>query len=322
MGNDNVTVEKVDITGVRELIQAHMRDTGVSQALVARQSGVGGSTLSQFLTGDYQGRQDTVAVKLSRYLQRRRTSDHARALMPVAPEWVQTPTSQKIWEGVVYCHNYGDLGIVFGGAGFGKTRTLEHYALTNPRVWIITASPALNTVSALMDAAAMAVGFRNLRMSAARLQREVIATIKGTGGLLVVDEAQHLEKEPLEQLRSIHDVARVGLVLAGNAEIYKRIYGNSGNGFAQLFSRVAYRVPLVKPLPGDVKAIAGIYGIDDDDTLAFLEQVAAKPGALRMVVKVCRLATALSPEGVDRTAVQAAYEQLQPAELDLLERAA
>lgn len=311
MGNDKVTPATIDVTAVREAVQRFMRESGASQNQVAKESGVGASTLSQFLSGEYSGRTDKVAVTLFRYLNRRRKGDEARALMPVAPQWVETPTAKKIWAGLSYAHNYADIALVYGGAGFGKTSTLKQYALVNGRVWTVTTTPATRSVAYLMEDLAMAVGFRNFRMSTARLQREIVAKISGTGGLLVIDEAQHLIKESLEQIRSIFDASGIGLVLSGNAEVFNRLYGGGSNGFAQLFSRVSYRVALKRPLPGDVKAIAGIYGVEDEDTLSLLEDVARKPGALRMVVKICRLATALSPEGIDRAAIMSAYEQLQ-----------
>ncbi len=301
----------VDIDAVRRAIQAYIHDTGVSQTQVAKEAGIGVSTMSQFLAGEYAGRNDRVANDLFRWLNRRRTGDQARAMMPVVPTWVETRTAQRIWSALSYSHVHADIGVIYGGAGLGKTSTIREYARVNPRVYVVTVTPATSSVGLLLEAIAIAVGLRDVPLHPARLERAIVRVFTGTGALLVLDEAQHLTKQALEAARSVHDVAEIGLVLSGNAAVYNRLYGGGANGFAQLFSRVGRRLALVRPLEGDVRKIGEIYGIRDEATFAVLEDIGRKPGALRMVVKVCRLATALSPDRLDRSAIEAAFEELQ-----------
>src|ERR1035437_1267786 len=49
----------------------------------------------------------------------------------------------------------------------------------------------------------------------------------GTGGLLVIDEAQHLSVAALDQIRSIHDATDLGIALVGNQQVYARLTGGN-----------------------------------------------------------------------------------------------
>lgn len=74
-------------SAIRELIDSK----AISGAALARETGTSTATVSQFLNGKYKGDNDTVAASLNTAgkPQRRKTS------LPVAPDFVETPTSQK-----------------------------------------------------------------------------------------------------------------------------------------------------------------------------------------------------------------------------------
>lgn len=64
--------------------------------------------------------------------------------------------------------------------------------------------------------------------------RATSSRLKGTQGLLIVDEAQHLSAGAIDQLRAVHDRAEVGLALLGNEEVWSRIDGGGRKAQAQL----------------------------------------------------------------------------------------
>jgi DNA transposition AAA+ family ATPase len=186
----------------------------------------------------------------------------------------------------------GDLGCIYGGAGLGKTVSLHAYADANPNCWIVTMSPAHGGVSSALEEIAETIGLRGIPGRAARLQRELINRFRNTGGLLVIDEAQHLNMRSLEAIRAIHDATGIGLVLCGNEAVFGKLTGGSREAvFAQLFSRLGKRLRLTRPSVGDVEALADYFGVKGSNERRLLTEIAGRPGALRGVVKVLRLAS-------------------------------
>jgi len=187
------------------------------------------------------------------------------------------------------------IAVIYGGAGVGKTKALLKYAEKYPNVWVVTMSPATASVAAALEEIALGLGLRGLPGRAARLQREIIRRLRDTKGVLIVDEAQHLFVSTLEAIRAIHDATEIGLVLCGNESVYSRLTGGSRTAiFAQLYSRVGKRLHLARSTSADVEELASAFGISGDEEVKALENIAQKPGALRGVVNVLRLASILA----------------------------
>jgi hypothetical protein len=121
-------------------------------------------------------------------------------------------------------------------------------------------TPGHAGVTAALEEVALAVGLRDMPQSPARIHREVVARLKGTGGLVVVDEAQHLSVAALDALRSIHDAAGVGLALVGNDLVYGRMVGNRAAYLDRLFSRIGKRVRISGATQADIEAVARAAG--------------------------------------------------------------
>ncbi|MFZ5059001.1 AAA family ATPase, partial [Klebsiella pneumoniae] len=85
------------------------------------------------------------------------------------------------------------------------------------------------------------------------LARALRRRLDGTQGLIIIDEADHLGAEALEELRLLQEATRVGLVLMGNHRVYSNMTGgNRTVEFARLFSRIAKRVAINKTKKADV----------------------------------------------------------------------
>lgn len=284
------TTETVDT--VRDSIQHLLndQDTQISQAQVARETGISPAALSAWLKGTYKGDNRAVEEKLQIWLLSRNRRSIATQTMPTAPLWIDTPTARKVFAVLAFAQMAGDLGCVYGGAGLGKTVTLRAYAEQNPNVWVVTMSPAHAGVSGALEEIAETIGLRGIPGRAARLQRELTRRLQGTGGLLIIDEAQHLGMRCLESIRALHDATGVGVVLCGNESVFARLTGGSREAtFAQLFSRLGKRLRLTHPTKGDVDAMADYFQVKGSEERRMLAEIAGKPGALRGVVKTLRL---------------------------------
>jgi hypothetical protein len=213
-----------------------------------------------------------------------------------------------------YAQMAGDMAVIYGGAGLGKTTAAREYARRYPSVWLATMHPACSGVAMALEEVAMALGVRDLPTGAAKTLRLIIQRVAGSGGLIIVDEAQHLSAQALDALRTVHDATGVGMALMGNEMVFARLTGgNRAPYLDRLYSRIGKRVRLVEPMERDVRALADAFGITGG-ALDMLERVARKAGALRTVVKVARLAAMMAGEAqVEGRHVAAAWQDLQGA---------
>lgn len=290
------------MTKVFEEVRA-MIAGGITQAQVAREAGISSAVLSQALAGTYPGDVEKVAAKLAAWLDARR--ERAQSGLPPAAGFVSTPTAGRIMAALAYAQMAGDVAVIYGAAGVGKTMAAQQYAASRPAVWMATMSPGHAGVTACLEEVALAVGIRDVPQAPAKILREVAARVRGTGGLIVVDEAQHLGVAALDALRAIHDATGIGLALLGNDMVYGRMTGGSRAAYLdRLFSRIGRRLRVAAATQEDVAAVAAQYGANA--SWRAVRDVALKAGfgALRALTKTLRLAAMMA---------QAAGEQLAEA---------
>lgn len=204
-------------------------------------------------------------------------------------EFVETETSKQILNALTYAMVNNDLAVIYGWPGLGKTRTISHFVehIENAKsghVWLCTISPSVKTVVPMLGAIGEAVGVVARRTGARELFDRICSRLATTKRcLLVIDEAQHLDQDALEEIRAIHDSSGAGIALVGNDLVYKRLVKHP-----QIHSRIGLRLPLPRPLEADVQAlvVARVGKAADDSAIELLEEIATLPGALRLVVKV------------------------------------
>lgn len=286
-------------------------DSGeVSQSRVAKESGVSATTLSQVLAGKYAADPAAVLDKLAAWLSARR--ERAAAMLPMLPGFVNTPTAGRVMAALAYAQMAADVAVIYGAAGVGKTTAIAEYARTRPSVWVATMTPGHAGVTACLEEVAMAVGLKDMPQSPARIHREIVARVRDTGGIVVVDEAQHLGVAALDALRSIHDAAGVGLALCGNDMLYARMTGGTRAAYLdRLFSRIGKRLSIRKATDADIEAVAKAAG---GEAWAAVMQAGRQPGALRLVVKTLRLAQMMAQaagEALSSAHVAAAMRDLE-----------
>lgn len=281
------------LAALRAEATAAIKADALSVQRAAREVGVGGSTLSAWLNGTYSGDDDAVGAKVGAWLDARRARAATRAAMPRDPGFVPTPSARAFLGVLDHAQHTPDLALVSGGAGVGKTTAAREYARTNPNVFLLTAQPAMRDAGPRMvlDELAEALGVREAR-SSQKIVRALVARLRDTRALVVIDEAQNLSTRALDQVRSVHDLAEVGVALVGNEEVHGRLEGTARTpDYAQLFSRVGMRISRPASRSEDVEALLDAWGVArEGDVRPVLRDVARECGALRGAVKTLRLA--------------------------------
>lgn len=300
-----------DPSDLRERVRSVL-GSGLSQRRAAAEIGISDAALSQWLAGKYRGDGAAVAASVERWLAARTEREALDELLPARPEWVETPTARRVLAGLTYAQMAGDVAVVYGGAGCGKTVAARRYAAEHPNVWVATMTASTRAWGPCLARVALACGLRSRQALAWRLEAELLEKLAGTRGLLLVDEAQHLELRALEGLRGLHDAAGVGLALVGNEMVYARLTGGRrAADFAQLYSRIGKRVRLVRPTQADVARLLSAWKVRGTAEREELLGIARSPGGLRSVVKCLRLASLIAEGSRVRVShIRAAWRDL------------
>ena len=310
-GTDPSPVWK-EIEDLRERARRAIQAGGLSQKRASVEIGISDAALSQWLKGKYQGDQGAIREKVDRWLESRAKRVELTSSMAAFPKWVETPTAGRILSALTYAQVAGDIAVVYGGAGTGKTAAARHYAGSHPNVWVVTMTASTRNWGPCLARVALACGIRALNWYAWRTEAELVERLKDTHGLLVIDEAQHLETRALEGLRGLHDASGIGLSLVGNDLVYARLTGGRRTAeYAQLFSRIGKRVRLTRPTTGDVDALLRAWFVQGRKEREQLIRIARSPGGLRGLTKTLRLA------GVFADGEALTVRHLQPAWRDL-----
>lgn len=290
----------IDIVEVRRRMNEVKAAEGLTWGDIENGSGVKKGTLSTFATDKYAGDNERVAAMVQRWLQSREAAASVAATLPSVPGFRPTPSATEILSVLRYAQAAPGLCVIVGVPGIGKTSTFDYYRETTSNVFKITLEPNVKTVYGLLTLMCETLGVSE--KNAAMLSRRIQATLEHKDALIIVDEAQHATMDVLEQLRAFSDTARVGLVLGGNHSILTKIAGGSARGrYAQLSSRVDMKVILNTPRRGDVEALADAWDVSADEERGFLHRIAGKPGGLRNITKMIRIATLLAQgEEVER----------------------
>ena len=280
---------------LRDAVRAALLRAGMTQERIARHAGVSGSTLSQWLNGKYTGDNTALERRIASWVAepQNKFDDHCGPI----PTWVQTPTAQAIEGALNYARSRPSIAVVYGGAGVGKTTAIWRYARDSKDVWIFEASKSrASMLEALRAVYELMTGYKCEEKRSSTISRMILERLQWwcrDRGLLVVDEAQHLTIDAIEEFRALHDSAGIGLVLAGNESVYAQLTGRTRRAeFAQLFSRVGKRLRLDKPTAEDVLAILQAWRVEGAKEREFCQQIASMPGGLRGLTNVLVDATA------------------------------
>ena len=269
----------VDIEEMREWANAEKLRRGYSWSQFSNVTGIPSGTLSPFCSNGYNGNNETIARRIFRYRQMLEAQSSQSSGLPVEPGYFETPTSLRL-RALLVIAQMGRITLGATSAGTGKTMTIRHYQASASNVWVATMKPTTKTLNAMIGEVMRAIGGSAKTGWTRQLSHQVADMVSGKRGLLVIDEANNLELEAIEEIRSWHDATGVGVCFLGNEELLMRIEGGpKRDAYARLNSRIAQRHIQSLPLEGDVEAFCDAWGIQDSGSRRFLGQIALTPGA-------------------------------------------
>lgn len=263
-----------------------METRGLQQKQAAQMLGVSVATVSLYLKGQYAGDVASLDQKVNEMIARYKEKVSEAKY---SSEFVSTLTARRGMDVIKYAHIEGELNVIYGAAGLGKTQMLKQYAKENSGAVLIEVDSSC-VPKTLLKRIAKAIGATDTGTNDTLLEA-ITAKLKGSERVLLVDEAELLSTRSLEFIRRIHDFTGVGVVLAGMPRLLINLKGKN-NELAQLYSRVSFALDLGNQLPASDLALLAENALgtsEYNDTL-----LSAAKGNARRLSKLMR--------GVVRTA--------------------
>nr|WP_124705251.1 AAA family ATPase [Sulfuriferula multivorans]GBL46465.1 DNA transposition protein \ len=215
------------------------------------------------------------------------------------PGRVETSVMQSVFKGFKMARRVPAMVDICVPAGAGKTQALDEYinrcrkeeGLDCP-VWSVGLSEFGLTTRAVLSMIAANVDSQ-YRHDKSRNDFEIDFHIeektRGLGGILIIDEAQHLADAKLEHgirivngLRRYVDKGLFGIALLNNGEVYRRI---SGGKHDQLLSRMKeWRVEVKSVTEHDIDLVMAAWGVSGKEEREWCVERGTGPGQLRAMV--------------------------------------
>ncbi len=261
-----------------------MQQAGKSQRQIAKETGLSTSIISQFLDGTYKGNNEKVSQVIRQYLtvgmERMKNVQGTRFY----PELYNTV---NVLFACSHAHRRNDMSLVSGDAGAGKTTALEYYRDHNAGVIMVTANSCTTSATAVLKLIADQIG-KQMDYRRSVLMTELVTQLEGSSRLIIIDEADHLTLQALQAVRNLNDLAKVGIVLAGNDKIYRQMLaGQRGHEFDQIRTRIIVRKRVENNYT--VEEMQHIFPGTSEDCLSFLIKT-ANYESLRTAIKLYDIA--------------------------------
>ena len=223
---------------------AETAGAGLSKNAAAKQIGLSGSTLSQWLNDTYPGDVPAVERKIAIWLQTRREAQRRSFAAAGLDSHRELAVTDQVMTALSHAQAVGDVVLVHGQSGAGKSWAAQHYCRTHSSAHYVSMTCAVRGLPGLLGRVGVAVGVGATHGSALDAESAIIARLQDRGALLVVDEAHHLTAKLLDELRCIRDVAGCGLALIGDDSVRMTLAR-----CPQIVGRIGFRVGI--PLPSE-----------------------------------------------------------------------
>lgn len=223
------------VTEIKSLIDAGK----YTQSAIAKSIDVSATTLSQFLAGNYPGKKEPIVNALESFLNNHRDRENLKSFKV---SFIKSSFSERVIEGAKICQIENEIGVCVGSAGMGKTESVREFIRKNPNDILIEVDPAI-TAKSLFQELVKKTGAPDSPTNLHDMFESCVEKLKGTGRLIILDEAENLSYKALELIRRLHDKAGVGVFLVGLPRLISNLRGKKGE-YAQLYSRVSLLIHL------------------------------------------------------------------------------
>lgn len=268
----------------------------ISNGEVAKRAEIPGSTYSEVKRFTYAGNYAPYAEKLRRWIQAEETRLETETASLPELGFIMTSMAEKMLTAMRFAQARPAMVLCTLGAGLGKTMTLRHFEQETPHARRIVIeptegrpAPAIRKIAAALEV----TGFHTTPLIAELKRR--LSRDSGRQPVLLIDEAQNLTGEAVNQLRFLLDEAGCGIVLAGNEDLMARYsLAATREGYGQIHRRIFMRVHIKTAPLADIDLILARLRITDDAIIRLCRQIGTRVGGLGQVVETLEFASQLA----------------------------
>lgn len=281
---------------VANALKLHKSITGASWEELAPEFGYKGSGLNLFANERYP---IANAHHLCKAIEQTLATIEERRSLITEVRYVETTIARGINALLKKAVLLNKIVICAAESGTGKTTTFQNYYLQHPRAIYFKGNATFATSTAstwpLLVKLACALDNQRAAIGAKAMMYEIIlGSLRNTGRLIIIDEAQFLQPGQLDLVRCLHEEARCPVVLGGNETLYERAgaFGSSAS-FVQFNSRsLRARFGTGDIDASDVELIAEqLVGIEfARDAAPILLEQARAAGGFRRLTTILQLA--------------------------------
>ena len=212
----------------------------LNYADVARQLGgtLKATTIGALVKGRFRGNADERVRRLNLWVEQ-----HARQrATSLHKKFVSTKVAKDLLAVARLTFENKTIGLVCGPSGIGKSRCAQAVYEKYVGALYVRVITGYHHPKGLTHALAGELGVRqgHARNSGAKFQMQlerVIAVLRDSSRLLIVDEAHELQDVALRVLRDIHDTTGIPILLVATRDLHDRILKNADPDHGQLYSR-------------------------------------------------------------------------------------
>jgi DNA transposition AAA+ family ATPase len=125
-------------------------------------------------------------------------------------------------------------------SGSGKTTALKAVMAKLPQMVLVTAYDGMNKKE-FLEELAMAIGIKSLPKTNKELMRAIKRELGSNKKVIAIDEANFLTEASLEQIRHIHDICELPIILVGTEKLDEII----ASAHQQVETRIRASLPVV-----------------------------------------------------------------------------
>ncbi|GLC87518.1 AAA family ATPase [Lysinibacillus piscis] len=266
---------------LQEQAKQYIKQNKIPQVHFGKLVGVGESTISRWLKGDYPNA-ERIDAQVRDFLDKETARENVMEIRDIP--FVQTTISEQVWGELEYGRIQRTISIIRGDAGVGKTRTMREWAADKSDVVVITANPAFKSPKAFFKLLA-----RSLKTTTSGAIDDIVMDVMDklmiSDRTIVIDEAQHLTRPTLELVRSLNDAAGTAIILMGNEIIYSKMFGRQEAEFSQLFTRTDTPRPKLVDFFTEEDVMA-IFNVKEKGQIQHLLNICRSRYSLRTAIRV------------------------------------
>jgi DNA transposition AAA+ family ATPase len=260
----------------------------LSNNQIGKLLGIDGTTVSRYVNGKYTGDNEKLSAAVADML---RAKSEEREIQSSI---FRTSVTVDVFASVNLARRTGEVSLIYGDAGCGKTKALELYLRDHPVSVLATLNERRRDGQGVLAAIFEAVESRTWKGNTSRW-KWLVQRLSASNRTLLIDNAQRLNLSGLAAIFDFHDQTNIPILLCGNPELLDTIRKSD-----QFFSRLGPEKKVGLD-PAELAAtslqVARQFVPWADEIADLVAVVASHKGQLRAVKKQCLLALAMLEHG-------------------------